>query len=251
MVYFVSNIFASEGNLKSILIVTGEYSPAIDENKDDKGYISRLVSDAFALEGIKAEFLFVNWPRAEYMVETGKEVCVMYYAKNQKRIKSFLFSEPIFEEKWLFYHLKKTEVNWNELEDLSSYIIGGTKSYSYSEEFYDLIAKKILQVNWVTRDEQNWKMLMAGRIDIFPNLERIGLHKLKEIYGEEATRSVVANPKPLATQLNYLLCSKKHPNGEYFRDKFNQGFAKLKKIRAFSSYNTRSNNNWPTENKKH
>ena len=224
---FSQAIHAVNDDLNSLVIVTGNYPPGIDGSKSDKGYISRIVSDAFALEGIKVEFLFLPWARGLRMVRMGKEVGIMYYAKTQDRMKYFIFSEPIFEEEWLFFHLKKTKVEWSKLADLSHFNIGATLSYSYSEEFHDLADKKVLNVNWVTRDKQNWQMLMAGRVDIFPNVKS-SWYQLKSIYRTEDVERVTTNNKPLKTQLNYLLFSKQHPNSKYFKDKFNLGFDKLK-----------------------
>lgn len=237
----------AEDELTSIVIVTGDYPPAINNLDADKGYISRLVSDAFALEGIKADFLFVPWARGLRMTRLGRESCIMYYAKTPDRIKSFLFSEPILEEEWLFFHLKSTPVKWQKLTDLSRYIIGATLSYSYSEEFHKLADEQALNVHWVARDKQNWQMLMAGRIDIFPSA-KTGWYQLRQLYSEAALEQITTHPKPLKTNLGYLLCSKEHPNGEFYRDKFNQGFAKLKKLRAVSYYIPDSEGkSWPVE----
>lgn len=242
-----ATIVAAEQDLTTLVIVTGNYPPAINEIENDKGYISRLVSDAFALEGIKTEFLFVPWARGLRMIRLGNEACIMYYAKTPDRLKSFTFSEPLFSEEWLFFHLKNTPVEWNTLNDLSRYIIGATLSYSYSEEFHKLADQQDLNVHWVARDRQNWQMLMAGRIDIFPSV-KTGWYQLRQLYSEKAIKLVTTHSKPLKTQLNYLLFSKEHPNAEYFRDKFNQGFSKLKKLRPISYYIPDSENkSWPVE----
>lgn len=244
---FSPKVVAVEADLTTIVIVTGNYPPAINEAEKDKGYIARLVSDAFALEGINAEFLFVPWVRGLEIVARGKQVCVMYYTKNTERLKSFIFSDAIFAEQWLFFHLKTTKFEWEKLTDLSRFRVGATLSFSYSEEFNDLADSQQLNVHWVTRDKQNWHMLMAGRIDMFPNVKS-SWHQLQSLYSKEALDLVTTHPKPLKTQLNYLLFSKEHPQAKYFKVKFNQGFAKLKKLRPMSYYIPDSNgNDWPDE----
>jgi polar amino acid transport system substrate-binding protein len=243
----ISQVMAVDDDLTSLVIVTGNYLPAINEADDNKGYISSLVSDTFALEGIKVEYIFVPWARGLRMTRLGKEACIMYYAKTPDREKSFIFSDPLFEEEWVFFHLKKTPVKWQTLPDLSRYIIGATLSYTYSEEFHRLAHKKLLNVHWVARDKQNWQMLMAGRIDIFPNV-KTSWYQLRQLYSEASIDQVTTHPNSLKKQLNYLLFSKKHPNAEYFRDKFNKGFAKLKKLRSLSYYIPDSEGkNWPVE----
>jgi polar amino acid transport system substrate-binding protein len=225
----------AKDDLSSIVIVTGNYPPAINNLANDKGYISRLVSDAFALAGIETEFVFVPWARGLRMAELGGEACIMYYTKTADRDKSFTFSEPLFEEEWLFFHLKSTLIKWQKLTDLSRFIFGATLSYSYSEEFHKLADDETLNVNWVARDKQNWQMLMAGRIDIFPSA-KTGWYQLRQLYSDGDIQKITTHAKPLKTQLNYLLFSKEHPNADYFRIKFNQGFAKLKQLRPISDY---------------
>jgi len=243
----ISAVVIAEDDLTSVVIVTGNYPPAINETDDDKGYISRLVSDAFALEGIKVEYVFVPWARGLRMTRLGREACIMYYAKTPDRVKSFFFSEPLLEEEWLFFHLKSTPVKWQQLTDLSRYIIGATLSYSYSEEFHQLADEQSLNVHWVARDKQNWQMLMAGRIDIFPSA-KTGWYQLRQLYSEAALEQITTHPKPLKTNLGYLLCSKEHRDGKFFRDKFNRGFSKLKKLKPLSYYIPDSQDkSWPVE----
>jgi len=242
-----SVVIAAEEDLTSLVVVTGNYPPAINQADNDNGYIARLVSDAFALEGIKVEYVFVPWARGLRMTRLGHEACIMYYAKTPDRMKSFIFSEPLFEEEWLFFHFKSTPVKWEKLTDLSRYIIGATLSYSYSEEFHRLADEQLLNVHWVARDKQNWQMLMAGRIDIFPSA-KTGWYQLRQLYSKAALSQITTHPKPLKKQLNYLLFSKEHPQAEYFRDKFNLGFAKLKKLRPISYYIPDSEDKaWPVE----
>jgi len=236
---------AADNNLASLVIITGNYPPAIDGARSDKGYVAKIVSDAFSLEGITVNFLFLPWARGLHTVRKGDEVAIMYYAKTQERAENFLFSDALFEEEWVFFHLKKNEIQWKQLTDLSKFNIGATLSYSYSEEFHELAKNKVLNVNWVTRDKQNWQMLMNGRIDIFPNMAS-SKHQLDKLFQPHDIAKVTFHKKPLAKQLNYLLFSKKHSDSEYFKNKFNLGFSKLKKLRPISYYipNT-ENKTWP------
>ena len=220
---------------KSIVIVTGQYPPLIDKNRLDKGYIARLVSDAFAQEGISTEFLFVPWGRALRMVDAGKEVAVMYYAKTKKRSESFIFSDPIFSDNWVFFYLKKTKVNWQELEDLAGYKIAATISYTYNKEFYRLANNNTLNVVWQPYDKNNWHLLMTGRVDIFAN-GHSAWNYVTENYPPEIVNQLAIHPKPLAHQFDYLLFSKAHPDAAYFQEKFNQGFTKLKRMKTLEHY---------------
>lgn len=229
---------------KTLTIVTGDYTPAIDHTLPDKGYVSRLVKDAFALAGIEVEFLFMPWARGLRTVRSGKEAVIMYYAKQPERLKYFTFSDPLFSEDWFFFHLKKTPFQWQTLEDLAQFRIGATLSYSYNEEFHDLADKNLLNVYWVARDEQNWQMLMAGRIDLFPSVI-IGWHQLRKIYSERALDLITLHPKPFVTHKNYLLFSKEHPEAEYYRKQFNRGFTLLKQQKKLSDYIPDTDKNWP------
>jgi len=69
-------------------------------------------------------------------------------------------------------------------------------SYSYSEKFHYLADQKVLNVNWVARDKQNWQMLMAGRIALFSNVTP-SWYQLRKINNKEAVELVTTNHKPL------------------------------------------------------
>lgn len=235
---------SAQTNPDKLTIITGDYSPAIDKTLPDKGYVARLVKDAFALAGVEVEFLFMPWARGLRTVRDGKEAVIMYYAKQPERLKYFLFSDPLFEEDWFFFHLKRTPLEWNKLEDLYPYRIGATLSYSYSQKFHDLADSQKLNVYWVARDEQNWQMLMAGRIDIFPSTI-IGWHQLSKIYSKPAIELVTTHPTPFVSHKNYLLFSKDHEKSRYYLNKFNLGFSKLKQNKKLSDYIPDTNKTWP------
>jgi len=174
----IANVENSK-QLKTITIVTGNYAPALDENAIDKGYVARLVTDAFALEGIKTKFIFVPWARAIRMVRRNKEVAVMYYAKTKNGAEDFLYSDPLFQSTWLFFHLKTTKIHWQTLADLAPYRIGAAFGYTYTPKFNNFADERILNVHWASRDEQNWRMLIAGRIELYPSPENIAWYQLK------------------------------------------------------------------------
>ena len=232
----------------SIIIVTGNYAPALDEDAKDKGYVARLVTDAFALANIKTKFIFVPWARAIRMVRRNKEVAVMYYAKTKDGAKDFLYSEPLFQSTWLFFHLKTTKLHWQKLADLAPYQIGAAFGYTYTEQFNDFADERVLNVHWASRDEQNWRMLMVGRIDLYPSPENIAWYQLKQLFNVKTLDLITADPKPFKTQLNYLLFAKNHPQAKYFKEKFNIGFNKLKKLKKISDYIPGiENKHWPIE----
>jgi len=219
----------------TIVILTGQYAPLIDENRPDKGYISRLVTDSFARVGIKTEYLFVPWGRALRMAELGQEAAVMYYDKNPQRTEFFTFSYPLLRDNWVLFHLKDTNIHWQQLQDLSVYKIGATISYTYTREFYHLANEKVLSVNWHPYDKQSWKMLMAGRLDIFANTESAWYYAKQEFSPQKLARLAI-HPKPLAAQLGHVLFSRAHPDADYFREQFNLGFSRLKKEKTLADY---------------
>ncbi|WDE14180.1 substrate-binding periplasmic protein [Thalassomonas haliotis] len=226
---------SGEQRKSSLVIVTGQFPPFIDENRRDKGYVSRLVTDIFAQVGIKTEFLFVPWGRALRMVELGREAAVMYFDKSEQRAESFTFSDPMLWDNWVLFHLKKKAISWRRLEDLSVYKIGATISYTYTPDFYRLADENVLSVSWQPYDKQGWKMLMAERLDIFANTESAWYYAQQEFSPQNLARLTI-HPKPLAAQLGHVLFSKAHPDGDFLREQFNLGFSKLKKLRTLADY---------------
>jgi len=74
----------------------------------------------------------------------------------------------------------------------------------------------------------NFKKLLYGRIDIFPNDPVVGYAQLRNNFTPDQVKLFTHHPKRLEKNTLHLIISKKSKHGDYFLKKFNCGLTKLK-----------------------
>lgn len=138
--------------------------------------------------------------------------------------------------KWVFFYRKDTSFDWNNIEDLKKATIGitlGEWVMDGNDEFTKALRGGELTYSSVPRDELNFLMMNAGRIDVFPQQLDVGYEQLnklvadKRLSEEEAAR-ITHHPKPFRTMPLYLLLSKKHERNNEMIELFNKGLQRLK-----------------------
>jgi len=213
---------------ETIKITNGEWPPYLSKNYKHAGVASHIVTEAFKAEGIDVEYGFFPWARSLNQAKDGDPwAASAIWSKNKEREADFLYSDPVFSLKTVFFHKKDITVDWKDLSDLSKYKIGATKSYNYGEEFKVLEDNKTLKVQRVPKDLNNFKKLLAGRIDLFPVEMQVGY----ELITNELTpakAAMLTNTVPFHEKLYHLIISKAHPKAEFYLESFNKGLAKLK-----------------------
>ena len=224
MIIFSTNIFA-----ETIRISSGEWEPYLSNNSYQHGFNAHIVTEAFKLEGITVEWGFFPWQRAYHnaKVENNWDASCCWWP-NDERKKEFLFSDGITKTSLVFFHLKSYNFHWNSIQNLKGIKVGGTSEYDYGKEFKDAISAKLLDVEFTTRDEFNYKKLLAGRIQIFPNDASVGYAQIRNSLSPEEANLITHNPKKFAVSAVHLIISKKSDRDKYFIDKLNAGIKKLK-----------------------
>lgn len=225
---------APEGT--TLKISTGVFSPWADENARHKGFVSRVIEEAFRRRGYQVEFFFWPWKRALVAARNGKVDATSFWYKSEEKQKQFYYSEPISEHKEVFFYLKnRTLPEWHSLEDLSGLEIGATRGYTYTDEFWRLKQAGKLTVYEANSDELNFKKLLAGRIVLFPAAELVGWRVLKQL-DPAASDKVTTLEKPLAKQYGHLLFAKESPQSKALVTEFNAGLKTMKEDGTLESY---------------
>jgi len=213
---------------ESISIATGEWSPFVSESLSHGGFMSRIVTEAFALEGIAVKWGFFPWARAMLYAKNGKWHATSAWAINESREKDFWYSDPIVVDRTVFFHRKDKIVQWQEMDDLQDLKVGTTTSYYYGEAFNNALLSGLLLVEEVPVEEMNFKKLQRGKIDILPSNLYVGYSIIKKLFTTEVTEQITHSPVTLTAQPLRLLFSKKIAENRYFLNKFNAGLKKLK-----------------------
>ena len=175
-------VFAITGFAGSILIVnrasaeeiitiaTLEYAPWTGKNLKSNGFVNHVITEAFRREGYTVKYTYLPWKRGVTETKRGEYSALSYVYWSKDREKEFYLSDPISEEKIVFFHLKSNPIkDWKTLIDLNDYKFGATRGYTYTKNFWNLAKTRRLMVDLTNSDIQNFKKLLSGRIDIFPS----------------------------------------------------------------------------------
>lgn len=227
LLFFVKSIYVISG--ETIVISTYEAPPYTSHNLKHYGILPHIISDVFTAADINVEYLFESSPaRAIKSAKSGNVDGTFLWTKTPERIKFLLFSKkPIACGAFVFFHLKNTPFSWKSYEDLSSYRIGATIGYFYTDQFAEGEKKGKLQVSRVKSDLQNINMLLKGRIDIFPLEKFMGYAKINNLFPYPKNELFTHHDKPLKKEPAFFILSKKNPKAQSLMDKYEQGFDRI------------------------
>jgi polar amino acid transport system substrate-binding protein len=220
-----------------ITIATLEYSPWTGKNLKFNGFVNHVITEAFQRQGYAVKFTYLPWKRGVIETKSGEYAALSYVYLSKDREKEFYLSDPISEEKIVFFHLKSNPIkDWKTLADLKNYKFGATRGYTYTKEFWQAAKSKQIKVDETDSDKQNFEKLFAGRIDIFPSGLVNGYGFLQQEFDAGKSQLLSYHPNPLSKTTGHLAFSRNRKNSEHLRQIFNQGLAELKKEGLYDKF---------------
>lgn len=213
---------------ETIVITTGELPPRYSNDLKYNGIMPRVITEAFALEGIKATYEFYPWKRAMVTAQKGKADATALWGFKKERVEHFYYSEPVHNSQWFFFHLNSNSFDWKGFDDLSGFKVGGVREFTYGEAFYNAEKEGKIKVHWVTAEHQTFKLLMAGRLDITPGQPEITYFQLNKLFKPEEVDLFIYHPKAFHDFKLHLLFSKKIKRNKRLLKLFNRGLKRLK-----------------------
>lgn len=220
-----------------IRIAVGEWVPFTSKDLKYYGLFSRIVSEAFALEDIKVEYGWFPWKRALTLIEFGEWDSSPGWSRKPEREKYAYFSDPLYESKAVFFHLKSFPFDWNSYDDLKGITIGATIGYMYGKNFEQAEKDGKLLVERVPTDEQNFRKLLKGRIKLFPASLETGIGTLNKNFSSTQVKLVTYHEKPYRQKAVYhLIFSKKIDRNKKMLKLFNKGLRCLKNSGKYDQY---------------
>ncbi|HYD78546.1 MAG TPA: transporter substrate-binding domain-containing protein [Paucimonas sp.] len=219
-----------------VRLTNGEWPPYHSEEAPHYGVASHIVAEAFRLQGIGVLYGFFPWRRALDLARIGEWDGAATWLKSADRERDFYFSEPVLDSQYVFFHLKDAPFAWSSIGDLAKYRLGITNEYFYGHEFMDALKNGQLQAEGVPSDEQNFRKLLAGRIDAFPIDKRVAIALLKKHFSAPEIHRLAYDARPLYSEPLHLLLSKKNPANRKLIEEFNKGLKKLKANGQYEAY---------------
>lgn len=127
-----------------------------------------LMSELFTRLDSDFEIKLCPMKRCVMQMKRGTRDAIALISQNRERHKFLEYSLPLIESSgYIYYDSDKFKaVKWQQFSDLQNYKIGLVMGYNYGEALQSMREKNLLQIQEVVRIEQNFKKLLAGRIDI-------------------------------------------------------------------------------------
>ncbi|WNO07536.1 substrate-binding periplasmic protein [Teredinibacter sp. KSP-S5-2] len=164
------------------------------------------------------------WKRAITMLEKGMVDGLFSANKTPEReVFAYYPSEPLVDSPWVVWAKQEDELEYKRFDDLLGRQIGLVRGYSYTHDFWQFVEVNKLYM-LTTSDEQNFKMLNAGRIDFTVAELGNALHVLKKnhIYNMHAFSNA-----PIKVDGLYVAFSKERVAKEMV-ERFSEELKKLK-----------------------
>lgn len=210
----------------TLVIATGELPPYVSENRKES-FLTEVLDEVAREMGVKFEFKYMPWKRCELALENQDAWGAVPYVLTPERGKKYYFSEKLFNRQAKFFSYspdgKRKQIPYDRLSDLKGYVIGGVRGYYYEQP----LLQAGLQVELVTTDEQNFRKLKAGKVDLIPSDEVVGFHIIKKRFPLE-TGNFSTLSTPLDASGDYLMTSKKYPGTQRLLARFNAALKKVK-----------------------
>lgn len=150
---------------ETLRVATLEWEPYVGPDLPGKGLATRILNEALALNGDKAEVVFLPWQRALNESREGHYDALMPAYLSADRSRDFYTSMPLLDSQLGFFHRRDRAIAYNpaDLNSLRPYRIGVVRGYVNQADFdaADFLNKEV-----VTSDWQNLEKLLRGRLDL-------------------------------------------------------------------------------------
>ncbi len=232
-----SQVFAQQAgkNLIPITISAGEWPPYLSAELPEQGLAAKLIRDIFLDAGYQVRFQFLPWARAYQDTKQGRYAATAVWMKVPSREVDFWYSDAVLEEQFVFFHLKSTPFRFKSLDDLAKVNLGGGLGYSYGAAFDSALAAGTIKLSRVGDTEQNFRRLLKGRIQAFPEEMRVGYQVLHHQLAEHSSQ-ITHNPNPLLINQSFVLFPKNASQSAELQKIFDQGLAEFRKSGRYQQY---------------
>ncbi|WP_217651048.1 substrate-binding periplasmic protein [Atopomonas hussainii] len=213
-----------------VKIANGEWSPYLSANLKKNGFVSDLVSQAFAREGMTVKYTFLPWKRGFEDTKAAKLDASIVWSKTAEREADFLYSDPVLDLQTVFFYSASKGFDWSDAASLKGKKLGGVTGYSYG--FEDEEKTGAVNIQRISSAEANYTKLVDGRIDAVLEDLDVGLEMVQKM---GLSDTVKHHDKAVVTRPYYLIVSKQAANGQAIIDAFNKGLKALREDGTFDS----------------
>lgn len=213
-----------------LLVITDEWAPYVfRENKVITGFDYEVVMAVLSTMGYEVDFQIIPWKRCIHMIKNQQADAILDIGLSEERKKTMYFPEEnLSESSSVLFHLKGKQYKYENIQDLQGLKVGTIRGYEYSKDFSEA---NFFTKEPVENEEQNFRKLTLGRIDLFLVNKNVGLFNAKKL---GVLDKVVFTPKPVSGGDIFIAFSKKEGHEKLAED-FSHSLKVFKKSPAFKA----------------
>jgi polar amino acid transport system substrate-binding protein len=217
-------VHATEFNL-----VTGDqYAPFTDQSLPQGGMISEMMKVIFQKMGHAVNIDFKPWKRGYTEAREGLYLGTFPYAKTDERLREFLYSEPLYVVREVFYVRRDATIHYAQDKDLTGLTVCRPIGYLL-RDIQPLLDAKIVTLQQPPHLENCFRMLENKRVDLVVINETVGKEVVSSIYGSSGQNTFKTLEKSLAELSLHFIISKQNPDGPAYIQAFNKALEELKR----------------------
>lgn len=213
---------------KTVRIATGDWQPYVNSSHPNFGPMGNVIKIAFERAGYSVEFNVYPWTRNAQFVATGDQDAMMPYYCSEARSLRYLCSDPIVDGEQVFFHRRGLDFAWDDIGDLEPFTIGATLGYFYGQAFEMAEQSGKISVKRIAEDRGNLKLLMHGRIDLYPQDRAVGYGMVRAVLPRNQWSEVTHHPRPLHSKALHLLFSRATGRGDALMQVFDRELASMR-----------------------
>jgi len=242
IILIISFFSTTQGFAEEVVtFAIGDFPPYSHKTElKNGGIVVDIINETYALEGIKVKWKWRPWKRAMEEVKLGETDGTPLWTIREERKEFFYYSDPlVYGGRSVFWVLKGFQLpkdydpkiyNYEVLEGLR---LGGLRGSNYGDKINKLVDAKVISMRYAETAEQNFKMLLSGRIHILLSTDVVGYYELNKNFSPEEAFKITTYTRywqpPSDTNDYYNMMSKESKKGKYFNEAFNRGIKKLRK----------------------
>ena len=233
---FFALLIAPTAGAETLRITNGEWPPFTSERLPHGGPLSRIVSEAFALEGVTVQYAYFPWKRAYAYAKSGRWDGSVGWEPNPAHLEDFAMSKPLIVVDKALFHLKSVPFDWQVIDDLGRWRVGATAGYSYGPHWDQAVRSGRLKVEAVTLDEQNIKKLLVKRIDVVAMESEVADYLMRTRLRPEDAALITPHRRLVAQTSISLALSRQRAGSARLIERFNRGVQRLKDSGKYDEY---------------
>jgi len=210
---------------ETLQLVTGEFPPFVGKELKNGGTTSELVQLIFKKMDIPVNINFRPWKRGYFETLSGQYLGTFPYTKNKQREQDLYFSDVIYNLEEYFFALRKANLNYTELKDLTNLTICKPIGYNLFG-LKSLVEDKLITLAHPKNMLTCFKMLALGRVDLVLTNPVIGARLINETFTNPS--DAIQLKKSFVKIGHYLIIPKSNPRGKAIINQFNHTLKQLK-----------------------